>query len=187
MHPSRQAIWGYIWKCTLGKSQTNATNVIMPHLVQVIRGHIWKHTVEKNQINATNVIMPHLRQAIWGHILKRTVEKSQTNATNVTMPHIAQAIWGNIWKHTVVQQMQPMWFCILTSRQFQETFDNAQKKKRNKCNQLIPQSSYTLFLFWANQWFYLVSLVQKIGDPSGAHQFLAFLPIFMAKNCPNLP
>ena len=43
------------------------------------------------------------------------------------------------------------------------------------------------FLFWANQWFYLVSLVQKIGDPSGAHQFLAFLPIFMAKNCPNLP
>ena len=43
------------------------------------------------------------------------------------------------------------------------------------------------FLFWVNQWFYLVSLVQKIGDPSGAHQFLAFLPIFMAKNCPNLP
>ena len=43
------------------------------------------------------------------------------------------------------------------------------------------------FLFWVNQWFYLVSLVQKIGDPSGAHQFLAFLPIFMAKNCPKKP
>ena len=121
--------------------------------------------MEKSKTNVISVTMPLLRQAIWGHILKRTVEKSQTNATNVTMPHIAQAIWGNIWKHTVVQQMQPMWFCILTSRQFQETFDNAQKKKRNKCNQLIPQSSYTLFLFWANQWFYLVSLVQKIGDP----------------------
>ena len=33
-------IWGHIWKCTVEKSQTNATNVTIPHLRQAISGHI---------------------------------------------------------------------------------------------------------------------------------------------------
>ena len=64
------------------------------------------------------------------------------------------AFYNAQWRK--VKQMQPMWLCLIS---------RAQKKKQNKCNHIIPQSSYTLFLFWANQWFYLVSLVQKIGDP----------------------
>ena len=66
----------------------------------VILGLIWKHTMEKSQTSATNVIMHPFMLAIWGHIWKRTVENSQTNATNVTLLLLWQAIWGDIWKHT---------------------------------------------------------------------------------------
>ena len=96
-----QAIWGYIWKCTVEKSQTNATNVTMHRLIQALWGDIWKHTVEKSQINATNVTMHPLMQAIWGYIRKCTVEKSQTNATNATMPLLGQAIRGHNLRCTV--------------------------------------------------------------------------------------
>ena len=54
MHPLRQAPWKFIWK----------------------------HTVEKSQTNATNVTMHLLRQAIWGDLLKYTVENLPKNATN---------------------------------------------------------------------------------------------------------
>ena len=81
---------------TVGKSQTNVTNVTMHPHSQAIWGHIWKHTLEKSRTNATNVIMPLLMQAIWGDIWRHTVEKSQINATSVTMPLLVQAIWGNI-------------------------------------------------------------------------------------------
>ena len=94
-------VWKIIWKRTVEKSQTNATNVTMLALIQVHWGHIWKCTVEKGQINATNVTMPLLGQVIWGHIWKRTVGKSKTNATNVILPLLRQVIWGNIWKRTV--------------------------------------------------------------------------------------
>ena len=94
MHPFRQGIWGHIWKRTVEKRQTNATNVTMPQLRQAIWGHIWKHTVGKNQTNATNVIMHPLRKAIWGLIWKHTVEKRQTLATSLTLHPPEQAIWG---------------------------------------------------------------------------------------------
>ena len=82
MHLLMHSLWGYIWKHTLEKNQTNATNVTMPLLIQVI----WKSTVEKNHINATNVSMPLLRHVIWGDIWKYTAEKNQTNANHVTFP-----------------------------------------------------------------------------------------------------
>ena len=47
MHPLRQANWGDIWKNTVEKRQTNATNVIMHPLSQAIWRDIWKYTVEK--------------------------------------------------------------------------------------------------------------------------------------------
>ena len=96
-----------IWKCTVEKSRTNATNVTLHPLGQAIWGHIWKYTVGKSRTNATNVILHPHRQAIWGDILKHTVEKSQTTAINVTMHLLVQMFWGHIWKHTVekVQQM----------------------------------------------------------------------------------
>ena len=36
---------------TVGKSQTNVSNVTMHPHSQAIWGHIWKHTLEKNQMN----------------------------------------------------------------------------------------------------------------------------------------
>ena len=31
--------------------------------------------------------------------------------------------------------MQPMWLCIFSGRPFEDTFENSQRKKSNKCNQ----------------------------------------------------
>ena len=97
----RQAIWGHIWKHTVEKNQTNATNATMQPLRQATWRDIWKHTVEKSPTNATSVSMRPFRQAIWRHIWKHTVEKSQTNATSVTMQLLRQEIWSGIWKSTL--------------------------------------------------------------------------------------
>ena len=95
-----QAIWGHIWKDTVEKSQTNATNVTLHLLMQAIWGNIWKCTVEKSQTNATNQILHPHRLAIWRDIWKRTLEKNQTNATNAILHPHRQAIWGDIWERT---------------------------------------------------------------------------------------
>ena len=76
-------------------SQTNATNVTLLLLGQAIWGHIWKRTVGKIKTNATNVTLHPFRQAIWGDTWECTVEKSQTNATNVTLHLLGHAIWGH--------------------------------------------------------------------------------------------
>ena len=85
-----QAIWGDIWKYTVEKSQTNATNVTLHHLKQAIWGHIWKHTVAKSQTSVANVITHPLVQAIWEHIWKYTVGKTQ-NQYDYAIGEIAKA------------------------------------------------------------------------------------------------
>ena len=57
MHHLRQAVWGDIWKCTLEKSETNATSAIMLPLNQAIWGHIWKDTIEKNCITIYDILL----------------------------------------------------------------------------------------------------------------------------------
>ena len=69
-----QAIWGYIWKYTAEKSQTNAAIVIIPLLSQAIWGDIWKPTLEKSQTNATNEI----EQAFW-----KQFEHTRTKKANI--------------------------------------------------------------------------------------------------------
>ena len=101
MWPHRQAVWGNIWKRTVEKSQTNATNVTMHPLRQAIWEHILKHTMVQSRTNATSVTMHPLMQAIWEHIWKHTVEKNQTNVTSVTLHLFMQALWGLTWKYTV--------------------------------------------------------------------------------------
>ena len=76
-----QAIWGHIWKYTVGKSRTNAASVTIHHPGQPIWEHIWKHTVEKSQTNATCVTLRLCVQTIWQSIWKCTVE-NRTHATN---------------------------------------------------------------------------------------------------------
>ena len=59
-----------IWKSPRQwlKRWTNATNAIMRPPTKAIWGFIWKDTVEKSQTNAACVILHPLRQAIWRHI-----------------------------------------------------------------------------------------------------------------------
>ena len=88
----------HIWKNTVVKSRTNATNLIMHPLTQVLWRRIWKCTVEKSRTNVISVILHPFRQAIWGHIWKNTVEKSET-------------ILRFIWKDTM-KKNRPSWRLI---------------------------------------------------------------------------
>ena len=45
-HLWKLAIWGDIWKHTVGKSETNAASVTLPALSQVLWGDIWRGTVQ---------------------------------------------------------------------------------------------------------------------------------------------
>ena len=71
-----QAIWGDIWKGTLEKNRSNATNVTMHLLKQVIWGVIWKLTLEKNPSNAPNAFIHVPIPVISGDIQKDIPEKS---------------------------------------------------------------------------------------------------------------
>ena len=77
--------------------------------MQVLCGHIWKPTVEKSQTNATNVILHPRMQALWEHIWKLTVEKSQTNATIVTLPLHGQNSWQYTWKSMLQRDSKMVW------------------------------------------------------------------------------
>ena len=57
-HNLKQAIWGRIWKHTLGKSLTNATSVNMQPNIQAFWGLIWQSALEKSQTNATSLTLP---------------------------------------------------------------------------------------------------------------------------------
>ena len=95
-----QAIWGVIWKSTVGKSQTNATSATLHRLMHALWGIIWKHTVEKSLSNATNVIMQLPMPAIWGHIWKRTLGKGQTNCNVTYVPtrsSLKTSLRQNFW------------------------------------------------------------------------------------------
>ena len=154
------------------KSQTNATNVILPLLMQLIWGDIWKRTVEKSQTYATNVTMHLLRQAIWGHTWKSTVEKSQTNATCVTMHPLTQAIWRGIWKSTVeksqinkmysenkifLEKSQIKKTCLLLSftALFQGTLETEYAAEKHSTAVYVYNSQYwawsTFKILWLNQ------------------------------------
>ena len=65
------------------------------------------------------------------HLITHDGEKYK-NVNNVTLHLIACWVWGIIWKQTVekkIKQMQPVWFCILWCKQFEDAFENTQWRK----------------------------------------------------------
>ena len=151
MNATKVAVWGHIWKRTGEKNQTNATNVTLHPLMQVLWRHIWKFTVEKSLTNANNVTIHLLRQVIWGHIWKFTVEKSRTNATIVTMHPLWQAIWGHIWQRTMEtsKKMQPMWLSIYaSSRSNNSRTKTVLKRRKNATNMTLPLLRLSLIKCW---------------------------------------
>ena len=84
MHSLGQAIWGDLWKSTMGKSRTTATCVTLHPLGHAIWGHIWKTYWRKVKKNVTSVILHPSKQTFWPDIWidtvwKYTIEKSQTS------------------------------------------------------------------------------------------------------------
>ena len=91
---------------------------------------IWKHTVVKNQTIATNGTTSLEAGDLRIH-LRNVVENKQIIATSVTMLVHNMAILESIWntQRRKVKQMQPVWFCIYSGRQFEDAFENTQRRK----------------------------------------------------------
>ena len=60
-----------------GEKSNNCNKCDYASFIKVIWGNIWKFTVEKSKTIATNATMRPLIKVIWGNILKRKVEKSK--------------------------------------------------------------------------------------------------------------
>ena len=73
----------------------------MHPFTKAICGNIWKLTLVKNHTNATNATMHLLRQAIWGDIWKLIQGEKITNVINAAMYRLVTAIWRDIWKFTL--------------------------------------------------------------------------------------
>ena len=88
---------------------------------------IWKHTVVKNQTIATNGTTSLEADDLRIH-LRNVVENKQIIATSVTMLVHNMAILESIWntQRRKVKQMQPVWFCIYSGRQFENAFESSQ-------------------------------------------------------------
>ena len=88
---------------------------------------IWKHTVVKNQTIATNGITSLEAGDLRIH-LRNVVENKQIIATSVTMLVHNMAILESIWntQRRKVKQTQPAWFCIYSGRQFENAFESSQ-------------------------------------------------------------
>ena len=113
----------------------------MPLLKQSIWGHIWKHTVDKIQTNATNATMPVLSKAIWGNIWKRTVEKIKQMQPMwlciILCEHFEDTFENAQWWK--VKQMQPM---LLFASSYASTLRTHLKmQSEEKCNQCDYVSS----------------------------------------------
>ena len=134
----RQAIWKHIWKSTQEKNRSNVTNVTMHVLNQVLWGYIRKLTPEKNLINAANVTLQQFTSQVWLTILRVTWEKKRnhSNATTAIMHLINHPIWRHIWElnQKKILQMQPMWPCLCSKKQFEETFENSSWGKEELMN-----------------------------------------------------
>ena len=91
---------------------------------------IWKHTVVKNQTIATNGTTSLEAGDLRIH-LRNVVENKQIIATSVTMLVHNMAILESIWntQRRKVKQMQPVWFCMLWSKCIEISFEDPQWRK----------------------------------------------------------
>ena len=153
MHHSTRAIWRDIWKRTVEKSQTNATNVTMLPLRQAIWRHIWRHTAEKSQTDVTSVTIHLSMKALWRYIWKCIVEKSQTNATSVTMQYASS--YGHVLRrHLKTHSEEKSNKCnqcdFVSSRSdsLAVYLKMHSREKPNNCKQYFYASSYAAI--WGN-------------------------------------
>ena len=121
-----QAIWGVIWKSTVGKSQTNATNAITHLFRQEIWGNIWKHTMGKSQTNATNATMQYASahvNSLRRHLaIHYTVEEGKTN--------VYEELWNKNSKTLSIKTS----FASFYASALRTHLKTHSGEKSNKCN-----------------------------------------------------
>ena len=132
MHSLGQAIWGDLWKSTMGKSRTTATCVTLHPLGHAIWGHIWKtywRKVKKkcNECDLAsfqaNILTRHLNR----YSVKIHSWEKSNNQCLLPGKRFEETFKDAQWRK--VKQMQPMRLCLFSSRQFEATFENAQWRK----------------------------------------------------------
>ena len=97
----------------------------------------WVNTGDTASVFNHNILKNKLFRAIWGVIWKCTLEKSQINKTNglPKIMHRSSSRAGHLRtrlktrSEKKTRKMQPLWFCIQSGRQFEETFLKTQWRK----------------------------------------------------------
>ena len=81
-------------------------------------------TLKKNQTNATNVTLSLLEQMIWRHIWKYTAEKNPMWSCLFSGRRCEATFQYAQWRK--IKQMQPMRLCSFSYWPFEDTFEDAQ-------------------------------------------------------------
>ena len=127
-----------ILQITMSSSHINAINVTMKLLIHAIWGYIWKYTAEKSQTNVTSVNMPakdtlettqwrkvKQMQPVWiclfsSRQFEETFENTKWGQGKQMQPMWLCVLLCKRFEVTFknsqrrkVEQMQPVWLCIL--------------------------------------------------------------------------
>ena len=162
MHLCTQTVWEDIWKPTLEKSRSNATNATSDLFTQTIWEHIWnsqwrkvvqmqlcicsdsqfEKTFENSILRKIVQIQPTWLTSLHSDDLRKHWKthtgKSNWNATNATIcicfgRQCEKTFENSLWRKIVY--MQPTRLRICSLRRFEKTFETHTGIKSLKCNQ----------------------------------------------------
>ena len=85
MHPFGQVLWGDIWKRTLEKSQTNATNALVAMWLCLFWGRQFEDTFENTQWRQTKQMQLMWLYMLWSKCFQEPYEKTQRDVWLVTL------------------------------------------------------------------------------------------------------
>ena len=168
MHLCTQTVWEDIWKPTLEKSRSNATNATSDLFTQTIWEHIWnsqwrkvvqmqlcicsdsqfEKTFENSILRKIVQMQPTWLASVHSDDLRKHLKthtgKSHWNATNATMHLFWQAMWEDIWKLTLEKNRS--YATNATSHMFTQTiWENIWNSHWNKVIEMQPMRLCTRF------------------------------------------
>ena len=136
LHPCRQVIWGYSWKCTVGISPSNA---VYMYFFQQFRGggnlklHFMRHSgVKPNHCYQCN--FSYFEEGTFKKHLKIHSEIHSEEKPNVCNQYDFASAWPG-WQLEgtsvntqcgKIKQMQSMQLCLLLGEVFEEPIENTQ-------------------------------------------------------------
>ena len=127
---SQSLIWISL-KEPFGQNTTQWNKLVkIMTLIWRVRKSWWKRqTMPLSQTNAINVTLHPSMHGVWRFIWKYTAEKSQCNQCGY-----ASSQAGSLRRHLKIhsgetKQMQSVWICLFSGRQFEATFENTWWRK----------------------------------------------------------